>query len=142
MINYPGDVGTSTSCLLTLKLLVNSVIPTEGAELMTLDNNVFYLNTPLARYKYLRLKLSDFPNDVIKEYNLKEKTTKDGFVYVEVKKGMYRLPQAGVLEQILLEERLQKNGYEQSKLTPGFWKHRGGPICFTLVVDNLESSIS
>ena len=92
MINYPGDVGTSTSCLLTLKLLVNSVIPTEGAELMTLDNNVFYLNTPLARYKYLRLKLSDFPNDVIKEYNLKEKTTKGGFVYVEVQKGMYRLP--------------------------------------------------
>ena len=108
---------------------------------MTLDTNFFYLNTPLDQYEYLRLKLRNFPDDVIKEYNLKEKTTRDGFVYVEVKKGMYRLPQAGVLEQILLEERLQKNGYEQSKLTPGFWKHRGRPICFTLVVDNLESSM-
>ena len=57
-------------------------------------------------------------------------------MYVEVRKGMYRLPQAGLLAHILLEERLQKHEYEQSKLTPGFWKHEGRPICFTLVVEN------
>ena len=50
---------------------------------MTLDN-LFFLNTPLDQYEYLQLKLRNFPNDVIKEYNLKEKTTNDGFVYVEV----------------------------------------------------------
>ena len=36
-INYPGDVGTPTACLLTVKLLVNSVVSTAGAEFMTLD---------------------------------------------------------------------------------------------------------
>ena len=51
---------------------------------MTLDIKNFYLNTPLARYEYFRLKLSNFPDDVTEEYNLKEKTTKDGFVYVVV----------------------------------------------------------
>ena len=59
---------------------------------MTLDIKNFYLNTPLARYEYFWLKLSNFPDDVTEEYNLKEKTTKDGFVYVEVRKCMYGLP--------------------------------------------------
>ena len=49
---------------------------------------------------------------------------------------MYRFPQTGLLEQILLEERFQKHGYEKSKLAPAFWKHKGIPICFTLVVDD------
>ena len=56
---------------------------------MTLDIKNFYLNTPLARYEYLRIKLSNLPDDVIEEYNLKENIAKDGFVYVEVQKGMY-----------------------------------------------------
>ena len=103
---------------------------------MTLDINFLYLNTPLARCEYLWLKLINFHDDVIKEYHLKKKTTKDGFVYVEVRKGMYALPQTGLLAHILLEEQLQKHGYKQSKLTVGFWKHKGGPICFTLVVEN------
>ena len=119
-VSYTGDVRTPTLCLLTVKLLVNSVISTEGAEFMTLDIKNFYLNTQLARYEYLWLKLSNFSDDVIKEYNLKEKATKDGSVYVEIRKGMYRLPQARFLSQIMLEERLKKHGYEQSKITPGF----------------------
>ena len=57
-------------------------------------------------------------------------------MYVEVRKGMHGLLQAGLLSQILLEERLQKYGYEQSKLKPGFWKHKWRPIWFTLVVDD------
>ena len=52
---------------------------------MTPDIKNFYLNTPLDRYEYPRLKLSNFPDNVTGEYNLKEKTTKDGFVYVVVK---------------------------------------------------------
>ena len=31
-INYPGDVGTPTACILTVKLLVNSVVSMTGAE--------------------------------------------------------------------------------------------------------------
>ena len=87
-INYHVKISTSTACLLTVKLLLNCVISTEGAEFMTLGIKNFYLNTPLARYEYLRLKFNNFPDDVIEEYNSKKKITTDGFVYVEVKKGM------------------------------------------------------
>ena len=64
--------------------------------------------TPLKRFEYVRLKLSDMPNDVIEHYKLKEKATPDGSVYVCVKRGMYGLPQAGILAQELLEERLKR----------------------------------
>ena len=77
-INYPVDVGTPTACLLEVKLLVNSVVSTAGVYFMTLDIKNFYLNTPLARYEYLRLKLSNLPEDVIEKYGLNDKTTSEG----------------------------------------------------------------
>ena len=103
---------------------------------MTLDIKNFYLNTPLGRYEYLRLKLTNLPEDVIENYGLKDKATSDGYVYVEIRKGMYGLPQAGMLAQELLKQRLMKHGYAQSKVTPGFWTHSWRPISFTLVVND------
>jgi hypothetical protein len=49
---------------------------------------------------------------------------------------MYGLPQAGIIAQDLLEERLLKAGHKQSKITPGCWTHLWRPINFALVVDN------
>ena len=80
--------------------------------------------------------MSHLPDDVIEEYNLKPKATNDGYVYVEVRQGMYGLPHGGLIAQQLLEERLQKHGYKQSKLTPGLWTHKWRDITFTLIVDD------
>ena len=50
---------------------------------------------------------------------------------------MYGLPQAGLIAQELLEKRLNKEGYHQSKIIPGLWTHEWHPpIQFTLVVDD------
>jgi hypothetical protein len=49
---------------------------------------------------------------------------------------MYGLPQAGLIAQDLLQERLAKKGYHQSKIKPGLWTYETRPITFTLVVDN------
>jgi hypothetical protein len=48
-VHYPGDAGTPTADLLTVKLLLNSIISTENARFMTMDIKDFYLNTPMAR---------------------------------------------------------------------------------------------
>ena len=53
---------------------------------------------------------------------------------------MYGLPQAGLLANELLEKRLNKYGYYQSKLVPGLWTHEWRPIQFTLVVDDFGVS--
>ena len=96
-INYPGDVGTPTADMLLAKILFNSVISTKSARFMTGDIKNFYLNTPLKRKEYIKLKLADIPEEVIIEYKLKNMSTKDESVYLEVSKGMYGLPQAGLL---------------------------------------------
>jgi hypothetical protein len=61
----------------------------------------------------------------------------NGFVYVEINKGMYGLPQAGLLGNKLLAHRLAKYGHYQAIHTPGLWKHTcWRPIQFVLVVDD------
>jgi hypothetical protein len=88
------------------------------------------------RYEYFRMKLELFPEDIIEEYGLRDKVDSDGNVFCEVRRGMYGLPQAGIIAQDLLTKRLHKAGYSQSRVTPGYWRHNWRPISFSLVVDD------
>ena len=135
-VHYPYDAGTPTADLLTVKLLINSIISTPGARFFTMDIKNFYLCTPMERYEYMRLKLSDMPDDVILHYKLRDIATPDGYVYCEIRQGMYGLPQAGIIAQELLAKRLKEHGYSQSETTPGLWTHEWRPISFSLVVDD------
>jgi hypothetical protein len=58
-----------------------------------------------------------------------------------ISKGMYSLPQAGIIAQELLAERLSKHGYHQNKIITGLWTHVTRPTTFTLVVDNFTIKI-
>ena len=66
-INYPGEVSTPTANMLVTKILLNSTISTRGAKFMTMDISNFYLNTPLARPEFIRLNISDIPQEIIEE---------------------------------------------------------------------------
>jgi hypothetical protein len=134
-INYPGEVATPTADMLVAKILFN-IISTQGARFMTLDISNFYLMTPLKQPGYIRVKIDNIPKEIINEYKLREIANKQGMVCIEVTKGMYGLPQAGLLTNKLLEQRLNKHGYFQSNLVPGLWKHTTRPISFTFVVDD------
>jgi hypothetical protein len=89
----------------------------------------------------MQIKISDIPEEIIEEYNLCEIVTTDGYVYCKIRKGMYGLPQAVIIAQELLIERLAKHGYHQSKIIPGLWMHETRPTTFTLVVDNFTIKI-
>jgi hypothetical protein len=127
-INYPGKVATPTTEMLVAKMLFSSVISTKGAQFMTMDITNFYLMTPLHCAKFIQINLSAIPDEVIREYKLREKATKNGSIYIRAKRGMYGIPQAGLLANKLLEKCLNKHGYRQSKLLPGLWKHNTKPI--------------
>jgi hypothetical protein len=90
----------------------------------------------IEKTQYAKIKLSDLPEEVIKEYNSHQYATPDGWVYIKVSRGMYGLPQAGSLGHDLLEQRLNKEGYFQSQLVPALWKHNTKPIQFVLVIDD------
>jgi hypothetical protein len=53
LLNVPGDCGTPTVDMVTVKLHLNSVILTKGAHYCTIDLKDFYLNTPMARPEYM-----------------------------------------------------------------------------------------
>ena len=86
--------------------------------------------------KYMHLKLRNLPESVVQNYNLEKKTNRDGYVYAEIKRGMYGLPQAGLIAQQLLEKILNKKGYHKNDITPGLWKQKWRPICDSLWVDD------
>ena len=134
-INYPYTVTTETAEITTHKLLLNSVVSTTGAKYMTADIGNFYLGTPMDRPEYMFLPLSYIPQEIIDEYDL-QKLVKDGKVYTRIRKGMYGLPQAGILANQKLKRDLLPYGYVPCRHTPGLWKHLWRPITFTLVVDD------
>ena len=69
-------------------------------------------------------------------YNLKDFVDANGWVYFEIKNGVYGLPQSGVLAHVLLEKRLKLHDYYQCTITPGLWRHTWRPIMFCLLVDD------
>jgi hypothetical protein len=102
---------------------------------MTGDLKDFYLGTPMERYEYMRVPLHMIPDSIMDSYKLHSKV-RNGFVYIEVRRGMYGLPQAGKIANDQLVKFLAPHGYEPVALTHGLWKHNKRPIVFTLVVDD------
>ena len=81
----------------------------------------------------MRIKLSNIPQEFIDEYDLTTHTC-DGWIYFEILKGYYGLPQAGKLENDRLCVCVNKSGYYGSSTTPGLWRHKWIPIMFGLIV--------
>jgi hypothetical protein len=105
------------------------------AKFLVIDINNFYLNTPLGRFEYMVINLSSLPQETIEKYDLIE-ISQDGKVYIEIQKGMYGLPQAGILANEFLQRNLAKDGYRPTPHTHGLWAHESCPISFSLVVDD------
>ena len=61
---------------------------------------------------------------------------KNGYVYMKILRGIYGLPQSGILANKLLKEWLAEHGYYELPHTPGLFTHTMRLICFTLVVDD------
>jgi hypothetical protein len=80
------------------------------------------------------INLSSLPQETIDKYDLFE-LSQDGKLYIEIQKGMYGLPQAGILANELLQHNLAKDGYRPTQHTHGLWKHDTRPISFSLVED-------
>ena len=59
-----------------------------------------------------------------------------GYIYMKIIRGIYGLPQSGVLANKLLKKRLAVHDYYEVEHTPGLFTHKTQPIWFTLVVDD------
>ncbi len=126
LIKYPGKLLTRTANLTTSKLMWNSVLSMKDAWYMCLDIKNFYLSALLNRYKYMKMPLALFPEWIRTQYNL-VKPALNGFVYLEMHRAVWGLPQAGILANKLLRKCLLPHGYFKCPITPGLWKHATCP---------------
>ncbi len=94
-----------------------------------------YLETPLDSFEYMRVPISLFPTNIIDHYQLNNKVLKD-YVYMDIRKCMYGLPQAGILANKLLKKCLATHGYFEQPHTFGLFSHKSHPIWFNLAVDD------
>ncbi len=62
--------------------------------------------------------------------------TRHGFVFLEIRRVVWGLPQAGILANKLLRKQLAPHGYNECINTPGLWRHVTRWITFSLVVNN------
>jgi hypothetical protein len=134
-LDYSGDVTTSSADITTFKILINSTLSTKDAAMMMMDIKNYYLGTPLPRFEYMKMLLSRFPEEIIQKYNLNTLAV-DGWVYIQIRKGMYSLKHTGLLANQLLQTRLVPFVYYLSRHNPGLWLHKTRPISFTLIVDD------
>jgi hypothetical protein len=128
-------VSTETADLTTAKLLFNSVVSTPGARFAAFDIKNFYLNNPMDCYEYMWIPVRDIPPDVMAQYNLASIVRNDR-VLVEIRKGMYGLPQAGIIANERLKTHLATWGYHACPSTPGLFCHDTRPVTFCLVIDD------
>jgi hypothetical protein len=106
-----------------------------NAKYMCLDIKNFYLTAALEYYEYMKIPLALFPVWTKEQYNLPA-LAKDGWVYIEMRRAVWGLPQVGILANKRLRWKLAPFGYHECTNTPGLWRHDSRPISFTLVVDD------
>ena len=115
---------------------LNSVISTPGAKCIIADVKNFYLNNDLPEPEYMKLNIHIIPQEIIDECALHKLVDDNGWVYLEIAKGMYWLKQAGIIVNMELTKHLEKFGYHSVRHTPGLWKHNTWATIFTLIVDD------
>ena len=86
--DYTGKISTETAGLELIKMHWNSVLSTNKAKYMTIDISNMYLNTPLDCFEYMRMPLTDIPQEIIDEYNLSDLVTPHGWIYMEIRKAL------------------------------------------------------
>ena len=102
---YPGDVGTNTESLELFKLMINTVLSRTGSKYVLFDIENICLSTPLGRPEYVKIQFSKIPQEFIAEYNLTSLVHK-GWIYFEIRRGCYGIPQSGMLANKQMRLRL------------------------------------
>lgn len=132
------DTSSPAVGLVDAKLHFNSTISDahKGARHLGLDIKNFYLGTPMEadKYQYLRVHKDDIPDEVFDEYDVP--LDNNGYAYLEVRRGMYGLKEAGIIAFKQLVRKLHPYGYLPCTHTPGLCHHTTRPTTFTLCVDD------
>ena len=133
-IKYPVNISTPTSALTTAKQIHQWHHLHAPVQVHVWQPQKNYLGTLLDCYEYIRLSIQILPQPIIDAYNLLG-LVHNGYVYCEIQRDMYGLPQVGKLAYNQLVRQLDSHGYALCRHTPGLWRHKWRPILFYLVIE-------
>ena len=96
-LDYPGDPSSPAVSLLNVKIHINSTISRakNNAKYMCIDIKNFYLGTPMKYFQYMRIHKKFIPQEVLDGYDIIFDDR--DFTYVEIRRGVYGLKEAGVI---------------------------------------------
>ena len=119
LLDCEEDPSSPAVSLLDTKIMLNSVISDahKGARYCTSDIKNFYLNNPMKKFRYMKIPLKYIHKEIMDEYNIQD-IQSNGFVYVEIRKGMYGLKEAGIIAFKRLVEKLVPHGYHPCNTWP------------------------
>jgi hypothetical protein len=103
LIDYLFELTTCTANMVSSRILWNSVISTKVACFAGANIKNMYLETCLDQFEYMKIRIALLLDNIIEHYQLQEKVL-EGYVYMEICKGMYGLPQTGILANKILKE--------------------------------------
>ena len=90
----------------------------------------------MSQYKYMKLVLDFFPEEIIEQYDLRSLVCPNDWIYMEIRKGMPGLKQAGRIANDQLKIHLAQFVYAPVPCTNALWKHAKHDITFSLAVNN------
>ena len=82
----------------------------------------------------MHIHKKNIPQEVLDEYDIIFDDS--DFTYVEIRRGVYGLKEAGVIAFDQLVRKLKQFGYEPMPQPPGLWKHTSHRTTFTLYVED------
>ena len=135
-LHYNSDSSAPTSSLIDSKLIFNSTISTQGAKFLTTKIKDYFLNNPMENFEDMKIPLRRIPQDVIDQYDNMSIVEPDGFLYAEIRKGMYDLKQAACIAFNCLVTLMKPQGYAPLHCNPGILTHEKRDIIFTLCVND------
>ena len=137
-LDYPGDARSPAVCMLDAKLHINSTISDahKGVRYLGIDIKNFYLGTPMQYLQYICVLPNMVPQEVWNDPCYDIHIAADGFIFLEIRRGMYGLKEAGVIAFDQIVRYLDPHGYKPAPYNPGFWRPTTRPTTFTLCIDN------
>ena len=115
-----GNPSSPAVSLLNTKICFNSVISDahKGATFATADIKNHYLQSLMKNYQYMILSLKYFTQEIRDEDEIIN-IVDNNYVYIEIRKGMYGLKEAGILAFNYVVKNLAPHGYHPVQYTAG-----------------------
>ena len=86
------ETTTRTADLTTCKLHLNGVVSTPGARFAGGDVKDIYLNIPLKKKRYGKVRAKYISEEAIRKHDLDQYIEDNGWLHFEIVKGMYGIP--------------------------------------------------